>query len=117
MKFEKGEIAIHIGGGDILPNTLVEVTAVGPFASQSFQRKDGKWNAEPSDYLCVDLSDGVDFFCDESKLRKRPSDEPFSEWFRNTIITDPIAVPNLETTMRHVRANLSAYSTGEGSGS
>jgi hypothetical protein len=45
----------------------------------------------------------LQYFADE--LRKRPDDKPFSSWYREHIITDPIAVPNLEKTMRKVQAN------------
>jgi hypothetical protein len=66
---------------------------------------------------CYDVRmDGGKWIIEEHCLRKRPSDESFSEWFRNTIITDPIAVP-LETTMRNVARNLQSFTEGKANGS
>jgi hypothetical protein len=56
----------------------------------------------------------LQYFADE--LRKRPDDKPFSSWYREHIITDPIAVPNLEKTMKHVQSNLQTYTEGRGNG-
>jgi hypothetical protein len=68
-----------------------------------------------SDYV-VSWSDGTARRAAYYHLRKRPDDQPFSEWFRNTIITDPIAVP-LETTMRNVARNLQSFTEGKANGS
>jgi hypothetical protein len=44
------------------------------------------------------------------QLRKRPDDKPFTSWFREHIITDPIA----EETIKRTLANMADYTGGRG---
>jgi hypothetical protein len=106
-KFKVGEIVVFVGGEDMSPMAR---TMVGKECEITHPL--GIYYTPWMQYGAKFPGNSQQFWAVEEHLRKRPDDKPFSEWFRNTIITDPIAVPNLETTMRNVARNLQAFTEG-----
>lgn len=94
MKFQPGDKAIHIGGGQVPPETDVEVVTVGPWeAGDRVQHGGvGRIMACPADYKVRDAIG--EFFCLENKLRK-PDDYDITaqEWYQRILRGEQVEEP------------------------